>query len=207
MKYVLWGVVLVVVIIGVCSAVHLWRVAARNAREMKTYEGAPAALEYKLGKTLVVYYSLTGHTKDIALQIAQLTGADMWEVQTEPAFKPGIKLYWTSYRQLKTGNYPSLKEPVPDLAAYDTVFVGSPVWCYSVSSPVLALLRDTDWQGKTVVPFFTQGSNTGSSVEDFAAHAKNAHILPAATFNNLDEKYDAAVKNKIIVWLNSLERK
>ena len=188
MKYVLWGVVLVVVIIGVCSAVHLWRVAARNAREMKTYEGVPAALDYKLGKTLVV-------------------GADMWEVQTEPAFKPGIKLYWTSYRQLKTGNYPALKESVPDLAAYDTVFVGSPVWCYSVSSPVLALLRDTDWQGKTVVPFFTQGSNTGSSVEDFAAHAKNAHILPAATFNNLDEKYDAAVKNKIIVWLNSLERK
>lgn len=104
----------------------------------------------------------------------------------------------------KKGEYPQLKEPLPALEQYDVVFVGGPVWWYTLATPLSSYLKQTDFLGKKVVPFSTQGSNAGSFLSDFAAQAKNAKIQIAAEFNNLPEKYNQAVDNKIALWLNSL---
>ena len=84
------------------------------------------------------------------------------------------------------------------------VFVGAPVWWYTIATPGLSFLQQADFQGKKVVPFSTQGSNYGSFFEDFTQRAKNAKLLTSADFNNLPAEYDRAVENKISRWLNSL---
>ena len=86
----------------------------------------------------------------------------------------------------------------------DTVFVGAPVWWYTVATPVLSYLKKTDFLGKKVVPFSTQGSNAGTFFADFAAKARNAVLLKGEQFNNLSDKYAKETDNKIAVWLNSL---
>ena len=107
-------------------------------------------------------------------------------------------------KQLKNKKYPSIEEKMPDFQEYDTIFVGFPVWWYTIATPVLAFLQKADFMGKKVVPFSTQGSNYGTSFTDFEQMAKNAKIAKGNSFNNVDKKYDKAVDNKITDWLNNL---
>ena len=203
-KYLLYIVVIVAVVGLFSGGFHLYRVAQRNKKEMAPYQGAPIALKGDFGKVLVVYYSLTGNTKDIAERIQKKTQADVYEIKTAEEIKTNPWFYLKARAQLKEGKYPALAGALPDFSKYDWVFVGFPVWWYTAATPGLAFLDKADFKGRKVVPFSTQGSNAGTFLEDFTAQAKNADIQPAESFNNLPDKYDAAVDNKIAVWLNNL---
>lgn len=203
-KYILYAILAASVIGGGAGLWHLHRVSAKNKKEMAGYAGNKTRYTADLGKTLVIYYSWTGNTQDIAQRIQRQTAADLYEIKTEETFQKGPAFYARVKKQLKTGEYPALQNQPLDLAPYDTVFVGSPVWWYTAATPVLAFLQQTDFQGKRVVPFSTQGSNYGTFFEDFENQAQNARILPGASFNNMDASYSAAVDNKIVSWLNGL---
>ena len=103
-------------------------------------------------------------------------------------------------------NYPELQGNLPNVADYDTIFVGGPVWWYTMAPALYSYLKVTDFGGARVVPFSTQGSNFGSFYKDFADMAQNAQILPSENFNNIDEKYKEQVSNKINAWLNKLSK-
>ncbi|MBR1777430.1 MAG: NAD(P)H-dependent oxidoreductase [Alphaproteobacteria bacterium] len=203
MKYVLGIILAAVVIGGIAGAVHLYRVSAKNKKEMAQYANKSAEVTNNLGKVLVVYYSLTGHTKDIAEKIAAKTNADMFEIKTKEPYPEGAKLYTTSKKEIKNKQYPAV-EALPNIADYDVIFVGAPVWWYTMAPPLFTVLGQVDFQGKKVVPFSTQGSNVGTFFEDFAAAAKNATVLQHADFNNIDKKYDKQVEAKIADWINGL---
>lgn len=203
MKTILYVILTIAIIVGIFTLIHLYKVSNRNKAEMAKYSST-VALNANLGKTLVIYYSLTGHTKDIALQIQALTNADLYEIKPKEEIKQGPSLYITSKKQISSGNYPEIINDFPNIDEYDTIFVGSPVWWYTAAPVVLEFLKEFDFKNKNVVPFSTQGSNYGTYFEDFKTKAKNANILKGESFNNLDSKYNEQVKNKIITWLNSL---
>lgn len=186
---------------------HLCRVYFKNKKELAPYMGANIETTKDFGKTLVVYYSLSGKTRDIAERIKEKTNADIYEINTEEEIKPGASLYMNIKKQIRSGQYPKLRGEIPDFSSYDIIFVGTPIWWYTASTPVLSFLEQADFKGKKVVPFSTQGSNPGTFIEDFKRKAKNAAILEAKTFNNLSKKYDEAVDNKIAAWLNGLDVK
>lgn len=203
MKYVLYSILVIVLIIGIGSLIHLYKVSNKNKTEMAKYSNE-VKLTASLGKTLVIYYSLTGRTKDIALQIQSLTNADIYKIKPKEEIKQGPSLYLTSKKQISSGNYPEIVNDFPNIEGYDTIFVGSPIWWYTAAPVVLEFLKEFDFQNKNVVPFSTQGSNYGTYFEDFKAKAKNANILKGESFNNMDSKYNEQVRNKIIEWLNGL---
>lgn len=203
MKYVLGIILAAIVIGGIAGLFHLYRVSAKNKKEMAQYENKSADVKNNLGKVLVVYYSLTGHTKDIADKIAAKTNADLFEIKTKEPYPTGAKLYTTAKKEIKNKQYPAV-EALPNVADYDVIFVGAPVWWYTMAPPLFSVLEQIDFQGKKVVPFSTQGSNIGKFFEDFAAAAKNANILQRADFNNMDKKYDQQVEAKIADWINGL---
>ena len=203
MKIALYVILIIAIIVGVCSLVHLRKVSNRNKTEMAKYSNK-VELTANLGKTLVVYYSLTGHTKDIAMQIQSLTNADIYEIKPKEEITQGPSLYLTSKKQISSGNYPEIVNDFPNIEEYDTIFLFSPIWWYTAAPVVLEFLKEFDFQNRNVVPFSTQGSNYGTYFEDFKTKAKNANILKGEAFNNLDSSYNEQVKNKIISWLNSL---
>ena len=204
LKVVLYVIILAAIVIGGASFYHLRRVAAKNKAEMANFD-KEVNLNADLGKVLVVYYSLTGHTKDIAEQIAAKTGADIFEIKTiETYSSPSV--YMKSKKELTSKNYPELQGSLPNVADYDTIFVGGPVWWYTMTPALYSYLKVTDFGGARVVPFSTQGSNFGSFYKDFADMAKNAQILPSENFNNIDEKYKEQISNKINAWLNKLSK-
>lgn len=204
LKIILSIVALGAVIGAGVGGFHLYRVAQRNAEEMAPFEGKDVVVRRFPGRTLIVYYSLSGHTKDIAERIQKMTGGELFAIKTVEKINRVPWFYLTLRKQLKDKVYPELSTEVPDFSQYDTIFVGGPVWWYTVSTPMRAFLQEADFMGKKVVPFTTQGSNVGTYFEDFAQMAKNAKLLQSASFNNMPEKYDHAVDNKIATWINAL---
>ena len=204
LKIILSIVALGAVIGAGVGGFHLYRVAQRNAEEMAPFEGKDVIARRLPGRTVIGYYSLSGHTQDIAERIQKMTGGELFAIKTVEKINRVPWFYLTLRKQLKDKVYPELSTEVPDFSQYDTIFVGGPVWWYTVSTPMRAFLQEADFMGKKVVPFTTQGSNVGTYFEDFAQMAKNAKLLQSASFNNMPEKYDHAVDNKIATWINAL---
>jgi flavodoxin len=203
-KYILYAVLAIVVVCLIAAGLHQGRVYFKNKKEMARYMDKEVKFDNNLGRVLVVYYSLSGHTRAIAENIRAKTNADIYEIKTKNPFPSGFKMHLQIRNQLKTRNFPELQGEMPDFEKYDLIFVGSPVWWYTAATPVLAFLELADFKGKNVVPFATQGSNPGNFMRDFQHAARNAVVLEGRLFNNLSSKYDKAVDNKISVWLNEL---
>ena len=130
-------------------------------------------------KTLVVYYSQTGNTKAVAEEIAGKIGADIEEITMEEPYDGDFQA--TIERCLKEreqGIIPAIHTVKADLADYDVIFIGYPVWFGTYAPPVTAFLDSVDLSGKKVVPFCTFGSGgLESSVKDLVAAEPNAEIL------------------------------
>jgi len=203
MKKILIALLILAVIGGICAIVHQLKVAYKNKKELASFARAET-YRANLGKVLVIYYSLTGHTQDIARQIAALTGGETYRIQVQEELKISPTFYARIKKDLNNKTYPALAGSLPDVSDYDVVFVGGPVWWYTMATPLYSFLGQMDFKGKKVIPFSTQGSNPGTFLEDFTASAKNAQVGTYANFNNVGPEYNNAVHNKIGHWLNNL---
>lgn len=98
-------------------------------------------------KVLVAYYSRTGNTKRIARAIATALDADVEEIH-DPTDRSGVLGYLRSGLEAYAGVLVALEQPRRDPAEYDVVVVGTPVWNWSVSSPVRTYL----WHERARLP-------------------------------------------------------
>jgi flavodoxin len=87
---------------------------------------------------------------------------------------------------------------------YDVVFVGSPVWWRTVSLPVLSFLSGSDFGGKTVVPFCTQGGRSGEFFQRFAREARNAKLVGGMEFSSVSSIDPASLDQTISLWLSAV---
>ncbi len=127
-----------------------------------------------MGKTLVAYFSASGTTARAAKALAEATGADLYEIRPAQPYT-GADLDWMDKKsrssvEMNDGNArPAIAGKVENMADYDTVFVGFPVWWYTAPRIVNTFLESYDFTGKTVIPFATSG---GSGVEKSAGDLK-----------------------------------
>ena len=92
---------------------------------------------------LVVYYSRSGNTREIANQIHVLAGGDIVELQTVNPYPAEYRATTEQAKQeLQSGYRPPLKTKISDITAYDVVFVGSPNWWGTFSMPVWTFLSE-----------------------------------------------------------------
>ena len=131
-------------------------------------------------KMLVLYYSQTGNTKAVAEEIANKLGADIEEITMLEPYDPDFQT--TIDRCMKDreqGILPEIQPVKADLANYDIVFLGFPVWFGTYAPPVITYLNNADLSGKKIVPFCTFGSGgLESSVKDLVAAEPDAEVLP-----------------------------
>jgi flavodoxin len=158
----------------------------------------------KGGKMLVAYFSHSGNTREIARQIKEATGADVFEIV--PA-KPYPTDYDTVVAQakeeLKTDYRPKLTAAVSNIASYDVIFVGSPNWCGTIAPPVKTFLSSLDLSGKTVVPFITHGGGgMGKGVQDVKRLAPGATVLEGWAFRGQDVKN---ARDDVLKWLREIK--
>ena len=117
-------------------------------------------------KPLVVYFSATGTTAKAARTIADVTGGTLYEIVPQQAYTAD-DLDWNdrqSRSSVEMNNpqaRPALKDTKPDVAAYDVVFIGYPIWWDQAPRIINTFIESHDLKGKALVPFATSG---GSSI-------------------------------------------
>ena len=133
----------------------------------------------KVPKMLIVYYSQTSNTKVVADEIQHLLGADVEVViPVNPYSGTYQETIERSAKEREEGILPEIEPLKANLADYDVIFLGYPIWFGTYAPPIATLLSKIDLNGKKVVPFCTFGSGgLESSVNDLKAKFPNAEIL------------------------------
>lgn len=130
-------------------------------------------------KVLVLYYSQTSNTKAVAQEIATKLNADIEEIALVNPYSAGYQsTIERSRKEREQGITPEIKPLKVDIAKYDVIFLGYPIWFGTYAPPIITWLNKVDLSGKTIVPFCTFGSGgLESSVKDLTAIQPKAKIL------------------------------
>ncbi len=133
-------------------------------------------------KALVLYYSQFSATKTLADSIAQKIGADIVRIEVENDYPADFGQTIARCQEDKAnGTLPQLKPINANIADYDIVFLGYPIWFGTYAPPIEALLKQVDFSGKDVVPFCTFGSGgLTESVRDLKAAVPSINIKAQA---------------------------
>ena len=131
----------------------------------------------EMRKTLVVYFSATGTTKAAAQRLAKEKNADLYEIVPEQLYTDA-DLNWRDKNSRSTlemkdkSSRPAIKGHCDNIANYDVVWIGFPVWWYTAPTIVNTFIEAHDLSGKTLNVFATSG---GSGVEGSANDLKKAY--------------------------------
>ena len=115
-------------------------------------------------KTLVVYFSATGTTKAAAQRLAKEYNADLYEITPEVPYT-SADLDWRDKNSRSTiemkdkSSRPAIKGHCDNIADYDVVWIGFPVWWYTAPTIVNTFIEAHDLSGKTLNVFATSGSS------------------------------------------------
>ena len=126
-----------------------------------------------MSKTLVAYFSASGVTAGAAREIAAAAGADLYEIRPREPYTDA-DLNWRDKQSRSTlemtdpAARPAIAGGVADMRAYDTVFVGFPIWWGVEPRVVDTFLEGYDFSGKRMIPFATSGGSGIASGEERA---------------------------------------
>ncbi|MBR1804880.1 MAG: NAD(P)H-dependent oxidoreductase [Selenomonadaceae bacterium] len=188
----------------------------KPASAEKTAVEQPTAPNGK--KILVVYFSRTGeeynvgtitkgNTAIVAEFIAQKVGANTFEIKAETPYPDGYEECTAlAKRELESNARPKFVANVDNLAQYDTVFIGFPIWWGAVPRVLLTFLEANDFSGKTIVPFCTHGgSGLAGTEREIAEACPNAKLLDGlAIVGKQCQDAPDAVRKDVDAWLTSL---
>lgn len=142
---------------------------AQNDTQGETEESAQetgASDTSGAGNVLVVYYSATGNTENVANIIAETTGGDLFALEpVEPYADEDLNYSDENSRVSREHEDESLRDvelastTVDNWDSYDTVFIGYPIWWGIAAWPVDSFVENNDFTGKTVIPFATSASS------------------------------------------------
>lgn len=197
-----------IVSVGAVASIGLFGCApqqgASSSKEANTSEGAnvdtntentesstqanPAASAVNSASPAVVYFSCTGNTQAVAEKIAAATDGALMRIEPAEPYTPADLDYNSDRRanseQSSGTARPALAAPVPDVAGYDTVYLGYPIWWGEAPRVVLTFLESADLAGKTVIPFCTSGSSPISgSIAEIEQAAPGANVLEGRRFS------------------------
>ena len=153
-------------------------------------------------KILTVYYSNGTHTKEVAQKLHSIVGGDIKEIELTEKYPNNIfKMSKLVRKQIKEGYLPKIEDI--DILNYDIVFIGSPIWNFSMSLPAKTFLKDNNFENKTLIPFFTYsgGANKKNIINEINIITKANDVRkPLFMFEN----GIFLTKEQLIKWLNNI---
>lgn len=158
-------------------------------------------------KALVVYFSATGNTKAVAETIAGLQGADVHEIVPEQPYTDEDLNYndkgsRATAEQNDPEARPAISGSIEDIAGYDVIYVGYPIWWGDMPRILYTFFDTYDLTGKTIAPFCTSGGSglsgtpeTIGSLETGATVLEGLHVRDSAA---------GSAEEKVSEWLDSI---
>ncbi len=160
----------------------------------------------KTGNVLVVYYSATGNTEEVAGYIASATNGTLFEVKPADDYT-SEDLNWSDrnsrvsreYANPELRNMELVSATVKNWESYDTIFIGYPIWWGIAAWPLDTFIKTNDFAGKTVIPFCTSSSSgLGDSGRLLAEMAGEGNWQEGIRFQS------GVSEDTVLEWLNGL---
>jgi flavodoxin len=192
-----------------------------KAMSRRTALSAPAALLLAAGanacsaqdrpapagasRALVAYFTRSGNTQVIAGQLHRELKADLFQIQAATPYPEDYEQTVEQARRERDANVrPPLKATVPNLSAYDTVFLCFPIWGETAPPIIRSFLAAHDLAGKTIRPVITHGGyGLGDSLAVLASHAPNARLAPAFS---MEADQERRTMTQVREWLGAIAR-
>ena len=155
-------------------------------------------------KTLVAYFSATNTTRPLAEYASDILSADLYEIVPEDPYTDADLAYYTNGRADQEQNDPAARPGisgrVENMADYDVIFLGYPIWHGQAPRIISTFLESYDLTGKTIVPFCTShSSGIGSSDTGLHSLASGANWLAGRRFAGGTDR------NTVEDWISGLD--
>lgn len=158
-----------------------------------------------MSKKLVAYFSASGVTAKTARNLAESSGADIYEIRPQVPYTTA-DLNWTDKKSRSSVEMadktfrPAIADSPVDISEYDTVFVGFPVWWYVAPTIINTFLESHDFSGKTIILFATSGgSGFGNTVNELKTSVSESTIIKEGKILN-----GSPTVSEIKEWLETL---
>ncbi len=187
-----------------CSGKPSVKPIGTNSESITNTPTESTAPTEKKCKVLVAYFSCTNTTKGIAQTIAEETGGTLYEIKAVDPYTEADLKYYSDCRadkeQADSSCRPEISGSVDDMAAYDIVFIGYPIWHGQAPRIISTFLDSYDFSGKTLVPFCTSHSSPiGSSDRDL-----HSLISDSAIWMDGKRFSGSANKSEVTEWIKTL---
>ena len=157
-----------------------------------------------MSKILVAYFSASGVTARLAKTLKEATGGDLHEIKPAKPYS-SADLNWNNKQSRSSvemndkASRPAIAAFVENMAQYDAVFVGFPIWWYEAPRIVQTFLESYDFSGKTVIPVATSGgSGMGKTADILQKSCPAAKVLPGKKLSG------SASADEVSAWVKSL---
>ena len=158
-----------------------------------------------MSKALVAYFSASGVTAKVASKLAEAAGADLFEIKPETPYT-GADLNWqdrdsrSSVEMRDVSSRPAVSGSVENMAEYDVIFLGFPIWWYVAPHIINTFLEGYDMSGKRIILFATSGgSGFGKSVAGLRDSCPGATVMEGKLLNGNPDV------NDLKSWLDGLK--
>lgn len=193
----------IALIIAAMTALCLSACTSQSGEGNESGKDAQTAQTEMKTKTLVAYFSASGVTEGVAKQMAEASGADLHQIKPEQPYSDA-DLDWrdeqsrSSLEMKDLKSRPAITDKLENMAAYDTVYIGFPIWWYTAPTIVNTFVEAYDLKGKTLIPFATSGGSTiDKACQDLKATYPDLNWQPGKLLNNpTKEDIDAFMGGK-----------
>jgi len=176
------------------------------------------------GKILIVYFAVAensdvdavssasvltdggeakGMSKFIADIIAERTGGELFSIRTENQY-PGVYNDLADYAKNEQDNgvLPVITDKIENLDDYDVIFIGYPIWWYTMPQAMYSFFEEYDFSGKTIIPFDTHyGSGNGGTFRRIAGLEPGAVVKDGLAVH---QNSVSSSRQTVVDWLEGL---
>ena len=147
---------------------------------------------------LIIYFSLSNNTKKAAQKVQEITGADIYRLEAKNPYPEGYSKYSkVGMKEFEDDIHPEIKEEIPNLEKYDTIYLGYPTWSGKIPMIFHTLFEQYDFTNKKIVPFTTTGGSSASeSLPSVKKIAKQAVVTDNFRYQFNDEKLKTFLNDK-----------
>ena len=164
--------------------------AADNVNEKVNTDEVNEDGEMPTNEILVAFFSATGTTKRVAEKIAELTGADIYEiVPANPYSDADLNWHDNNSRSTKEMDDPNVRPEIGSddisLDQYKTIYLGYPIWWGDAPRIIATFVEKYNFNGKKVIPFCTSGgSGIGRSGSNLGTLAGGGNFVTGERLNS-----------------------
>lgn len=156
-------------------------------------------------RSIIIYYSLNGQVKRIAEGISRIDHADLYELRPQkPPKSSGFLRLPGMAMAVLFESCPALEQPLPNLASYDRVYIGGPVWFKGLPPYLRTYLNAVNLNEKIVIPFCAYDDSTGRFFDSLRQCCPLVRFYFGMGFKRVSAMSQDQLDEQIRVWLNNI---